>query len=266
MNIKKLATAALLAGGLTTQANAAPVDIAFIVDQSGSMSGEFAWIPTVIGEIGAALAAESAVDSVRYGVVGYMESPQTRDNGTALAYQDLTGSVMDVQNEVTGVPLYCCRESGYEAAYWAQTGFSWDANSVKIMVLLTDENGDQSSNLPDAANAGPESREEWLGNELDSNGFLLNVVTNTGRYSQWDDAVFDINDPGYTGLFDINQLRNNATQFTQDFVSAKVQEIIGEIPDPDPDPDPDPTPVPESGTLALLGLSALLLLRRRRTA
>lgn len=241
---------------LNSNTFAVPVDIAFIVDQSGSMSGEFSWIPNVIGDIDTALQSESAITSTRYGIVGYMENPKTRANGTALAYQDLTPNVATIQNEANTAAsnLFCCRESGFEAAYWSQTGFDWAAEAVKIMILLTDEAADQSSDIGTVPNGV--TREQHLGNTLDDAGFLLNVITRTNLYSQWDEAVFDINDPNYTGLFDIGALRNDAAGFTQNFVNAKVQEIVGEI---------DPTPVPEPGTIVLLsiGLAGIWYSRRR---
>lgn len=254
--VKKLAAAGVLALGIGGTAKATIVDVAFVVDQSGSMGGEFAWIPTVMNEIQVAIASEASITSARYGVVGYMENPHTRANGTPLVYHDLTASVGDVATAVTGAPLYCCAESGYEAAHWSMAGFSWDQNAVKIMILLTDESGDQNSDI--GVVPGGVTREQHLGNVLDAGGFLLNVVTTTNRYAQWDEAAFDINDVSYTGLFDIAALRNagSRAQFTTDFVNAKLQEIKeqgGQVPAP--------------AALGILGfgLAGLGVARRRRS-
>lgn len=250
MKGKLLAVSLCAAVGISQQANAVPIDVAFIVDQSYSMRNEFNWIPNVMTEIDTALATMDQVDSSRYGVVGYMENPQTRNNGTELVYQDLTSDISTVSTATDGARLYGTRESGYEAAYWSQTGFSWADDAVKIMILLTDERADQYSDIGDVPSGM--SREEYLGQSLDDNGFLLNVITHTGYYNQWDDAVFDI-DSDYTGLFNIAQLRDDVEGFTASFVDAKIAEIEDVI---DDDPGPS-TSVPEPATLALLGLGML---------
>ncbi|HAV62875.1 MAG TPA: hypothetical protein DCY13_10975 [Verrucomicrobiales bacterium] len=148
---KKLAiAAATLALCGAPAAHAAPVDIAFVVDQSISMGPEFAWIPTVIGQIDTALAAETVVDSVRYGLAGYMEgagneftsSPPAPNVGeyVGLAYVDFTSVLTDVTNAATaaGADLRFSTERGYHAADWSRSGFSWDPAAVKVMILLTD--------------------------------------------------------------------------------------------------------------------------------
>ena len=104
-----IATAALGLSGMQT-AHALPVDIAFVVDQSASMSAEFSWIPTVIGQIDTALQSEPIVTSVRYGLAGYMTgagneytsappAPNTAEY-VGLAYQDFTSNVSDVPDSV----------------------------------------------------------------------------------------------------------------------------------------------------------------------
>lgn len=256
----KLGLAALLlSAGLSTNANAMPVDvdIAFIVDQSGSMSGEFQWIPNVINEIATALASEASVGNTRYGIAGYMrgvgnEFASTPNSGefTGLAYVDLTGNVATVSTEASNEAsdLRCCAELGYHAADWSRTGFSWAVDAVKVMILLTDEPGDQGSIIPDA---GPGTKEEDLGKLLADGDFLLNVVTRTRYYNQWDQAVFDQNS-AYKGLFDIDTLRTNAEQFTKDFVAAKVGEITGTT----------PIPIPSTILLIGIGLLGLRLVRK----
>ena len=260
--LKISATAMLLGLSINHSANAAPVDITFIVDQSLSMPQEFTWIPNVITQIDTALQAESAVTSTRYGFAGYMEgvgnefggpvtTPNRRDDELhELAFVDMTSDITAISTAATNAAADLRRftERGYHAADWSRTGFDWDDAAVKIMILITDEAGDQGSIIP---NVGPGTKEQDLGQLLDDGGFLLNVITSTNLYRWWDDAVFDINDPTYTGLFDLNFLRTNPTLFTQQFVDAKVVEITSQIPVP--------------GTLALIaiGIAGFGRLRNR---
>lgn len=258
-----LAAAALgLSSGMQA-AHAVPIDIAFIVDQSQSMGTEFGWIPTVISQIDAALQAESIVTSTRYGIAGYMEgagneytaSPPAPNSAeyVGLAFVDFTSNVADVTAAATaaGSDLRAATERGYHAADWARSGFSWDTNAVKVMILLTDEAADQGSVIPDA---GQGSDEVNLGKLLADDGFLLNVITLSNLFTQWDQAVYD-QSSSYKGLFSLNDLRTDAAGFTADFVLAKVGEIK------------DVITVPAPGTIALLGLGlAGLGLQQRRKA
>lgn len=258
--MKLLGAAALLGFAVNQSATAAPVDIAFIVDQSLSMPAEYTWIPNVINQIDVALQAETAVTSTRYGFAGYMEgagneggcvSSGANDELCGLAYVDMTANIADIVNAANAAAgdLRRSTERGFHAADWSRTGFSWDDAAAKIMILITDENGDQGSTIPDV---GPGTKEQDLGQLLDDGGFLLNVITQESRWNQWDEAVFDINDPGYQGLFDLTFLRNNPDEFTELFVDAKVQEIVTSV-----------VPVPAAFYLFATGLVALFGLRKR---
>lgn len=260
---KHIAAAILLSTGLSFNAHAVPVDIGFVVDQSLSMDTEFDWIPSVITSIDTALQSEAIVTSTRYGLAGYMEGAGNEYSGTKtgtydelheLAFVDLTATAATVSTAATaaGGDLRGITERGYHAADWARSGFNWDANAVKVVILLTDEAGDQGSTIQDV---GLGSDEANLGKLLDDGGFLLNVITQTSHWDEWDDAVYDQNS-SYQGLFDLNYLRNNPTEFTQQFVEAKVGEIK------------QTQDVPEPTTLALmgLGLAGMGFARKRKQA
>ena len=238
--IRLLGAAALLGFAVHQNANAVPVDIAFIVDQSLSMPGEFVWIPNVITQIDAALQTQSSITSTRYGFAGFMvnagnegmcASSGPGDELCDLAYVDMTSNITDIENAAIAArgDLRRNTERGYHAADWSRENFSWADDAVKIMILIMDERGDQGSTIPDV---GPGNKEQDLGQLLDDGDFLLNVITQTSNWRDWDEAVFDINDPGYQGLFDLAFLRDNPIDFTQQFVDAKVEEIVSVIPVP----------------------------------
>ena len=242
MKTSKILGAPILAFSMIGSANAVPVDIGFVVDQSVSMGGEFDWIPGVIGDIDAALQSTSKVTSARYGLAGYEEFAGDLDARNT--YVDMTSDVSVVSTAADKTDLYGGLERGHDAAEWAMTGFSWDPASVKVMILISDEEGDQGSTISEAQ----------LGQDLDDDDFLLNVITFQEYFSDWDDAVFDINDASYSGLFDLGFLRANPTDFTDEFVEAKVGEIDEEV------------SVPEPSVLGLMGLGlfGLGLARRRK--
>lgn len=242
MKTSKILGAPILAFSMIGSANAVPVDIGFVVDQSGSMSGEFDWIPSVMGQIDTALQSASKVTATRYALAGYEE--YAGDQDASNAYVDMTSDIDAVSSAANNVNEYGGLERGHDAAKWAMTGFSWDPASVKVMILISDEEGDQGSTISEAQ----------LGQDLDDDDFLLNVITFQDYFNDWDDAVFDINDASYSGLFDLGFLRANPTDFTDEFVEAKVGEIDEEV------------SVPEPSVLGLMGLGlfGLGLARRRK--
>lgn len=264
MRTKSLVVAASLFGMVAGHnAQAVPVDIAFVVDQSLSMGGEFNWIPNVITAIDTALQSEAVVTSTRYGLAGYMEGvgneypgsvigSRVDDEYRELAYVDLTSTVGTVSTAATAAASDLRRytERGYHAADWSRTGFSWAADAVKVMILLTDEAGDQGSTIPDA---GQGSDEANLGKLLIDDGILLNVITGTSYYNNWDQAVYD-QSSSYQGLFDLTYLRDNPAEFTAQFVDAKIGEIKEQI----------DGEVPLPATLMLFGLGVAAMGYRRR--
>jgi PEP-CTERM motif-containing protein/von Willebrand factor type A domain-containing protein len=242
MKTLKVFCTPILALSMIGSADAVPVDIGFVVDQSGSMGGEFNWIPSVLGDINTALQSAPKVTSTRYGIAGYERTAGTQSSQNT--YVDMTSDINSVSTSANKTDLYGGLERGHDAAKWAMTGFSWDPDSVKVMILISDEEGDQGSTISEAQ----------LGQDLDDDDFLLNVITFQDYFNDWDDAVFDINDASYSGLFDLGFLRTNPTEFTDEFVEAKVGEIDEEV------------SVPEPSVLGLMGLGlfGLGLARRRK--
>ena len=215
-------------------------DIAFVIDQTGSMGSVWSWVSNSITAI-----SQGMVDAgitARYAVGGY-ESDFGLDDSRNV-YQDFTSDITDITNITSGVSLYGSRENSYDAAVDATTGFSWDNSVAKVIILIQDERVPQSDVNTEAS----------VDATMNSGSFLLNVVTYQSNYSAWDEAVFRTST--YTGLFDLSLLQSDPDAFTTALIGAKVQEIINH-----------PTvPVPAAVWLFGSGLVGLIGFGRRKMA
>lgn len=242
----------VLAFGFGSNAMAASfADIAFVIDQSGSMRGEFSWLGNSINGINNTIVGDPNITGVNYGVAGYEYNAGSAYSGNA--WQDVTSDIDAVVAEVNSVSTYGGTERGYHAADWAADNFSWTGgNYAKVMVLITDERNDYRANYSYAGLTG----EAALAQKMADESILLNVITFQGYYQYWDDAAFVNPANNFAGLFDLNYLRNDAAGFTADFTAAKLAEII--VVDP-------PNVVPEPSTFVLLGggLVGLAFARRK---
>jgi len=245
------AGAALLLTAAGGGAKAAPTpstpvdaDIAFVIDQSGSMGGEFGFLGGAIGDFLTALNNDSRINNAQAALISYEASPTL--------VQDLTGDATTLSNAFSTVPLFGGIENALGAVDSAipmgniDLGISYRPNSVKSIVLITDEDADDDSA---AARTALESL-------IDDKGFLVNIIAD-GFNGNFDSEFEQIARP--TGaLFDIDDFRNDRQGFFTQFTNTKIQEITQ-----------TPVPVPATAALFGLGLFALGLAgsyRRRRAA
>ncbi len=237
-----------LAGLANTASAASYADVAFVVDQSGSMAGEFSWINNSLNTVASEMA--NAGITANFGVAGYETT--VGSDYSVNAWQDLTSDISAVTGEVSSVSTYGGTEYAYSAIQWGADNFSWSAdnNYAKVMILITDEDPDDKSWFSYSGLTGEAAAAKLVSDE----NIMLNVITLSSFYSYYDDGVAYTTTDGFTGLWDLNYLRNNAADFTNDFVAGKIREIQ----------DVNPS-VPEPSSMLFLGscLIGLAALRKK---
>ena len=270
----------------TAQAVPNSANVVFIVDVSGSMAGEIAFLGDIIDDLDTGL-ANAGVGSTTYGVVSFGGvsggAPFDRTAG-------LTG-LGGAQTALGGLVASGGFEDGYEAIEFALDNYNLDGEAVNF-ILVTDEDRDVRS----AAGFGD------IEQSLTEAGILLNAVVDANLRDGGGNTAIGIDSAGdaYTAdgmggfntaaggnaisgfgttiadyvdlaiatggaAWDLGILRQGgllADSFAQAFLDIKIQEIINT---------PPPTPrtgVSEPSTMALLSLGligAAFAGRRRRS-
>jgi uncharacterized protein YegL len=249
MKLKKVLSAALTATalGLGSGANAAIVaDIMWVIDTSGSMGSDIAQVKSRVLEFNNVMVANS-IDA-NYGLV--------RFGGAASLIQDFT-TFADFSTAGSPFSLLTANGSGTEdgsAAIQTALTATYRANSVRNIILVTDENDDNSSNRPALQTAldGTTQKE------------LINIIGNPGDD---DNNYYRALAPANGGaFFNILDFRDNPQAFFTNFINTKVKEIVDDFCTVNPNAPECTNRVPEPGTLALLGISlaGLAALRRRK--
>lgn len=165
-------TAVFLMLSATAVFAADTADIIFVVDESGSMGGEHAWIPGMISDLEAGLIAAGVGDTGagfaanQYAIVGFGASSYLPHTVTGLT--GAAGAVTGASGLVTSGGF----EDGYAGIQYSLDTFSFRADAAVNIVLITDEDRDIYS--PQYSSTTYAS----LLSDLTSQNILLNAVVN----------------------------------------------------------------------------------------
>jgi hypothetical protein len=285
----KKAWLGLVAVGLMgASAYAGVVDIIFVVDESGSMSGEQAWLGTMVSTLDSGIVASG--NTAQYGLVGFGASGS---GGHTVAGHAHTvgggqfGTAAQFATAASGLVLTGGTEDGWDGIDEA-LAYSFGAGHAVQIVLVTDEDRDTLSgsgltyanmvaslagksavlNAVVNANYRNVTTTGGIGVDSDGNIYFANgsggFTTSTGGIAYGGDGSTRtqyVNMAWATGGagWDLNILRlggNNAASFTKAFVDIKVQEIVQQL---------VPLPSAAWAGLSLLGVLGVMRTRRRKT-
>jgi hypothetical protein len=288
-----IATAALTAQASYAVTNT-QADVVFIVDESGSMSGEQSFLANTITSLNSALVSKGVTD-VQYGVIGYGGSVVPGDlYDTPRLVNDLT-SLATAKSGIESLITSGGFEDGYDAIKFAFDNINFRLGAARNFILVTDENRDDTpgstntmssiasllSSTSTVLNAilNVSSIEDGNGNTTGVIGINNNKDTYTANGSGgfFTTALGTLNSSSNSldydslalnsggAVWDLNVLRQaNETNlwnesFSSAFIDIKVQEITTQPPS-------GQIPLPAGGWLLLTGLGGLAALRRKRRA
>lgn len=123
------------------QAQAADVNLVFVVDESGSMAGEHAWLPGFTSQLETDLQTTVGLSS-SYGLVGYGNSSTVPRPITVGSGQ--FGNASDFATAATNLETSGYLEDGYAGIQYALDNLSFDAGARVAVVLVTDEDRDNT--------------------------------------------------------------------------------------------------------------------------
>jgi hypothetical protein len=171
----------------STGAGSRLVDIAFQMDNSGSMSSSIAAVSANVTAFINNLSGsgvDSALGLCRYGQSANGGNPILEDSGILTTNLDYFRDNVWARNRIDGG-----HEPGYYAINQSLSGFNWRPGSQKVLIIITDETPDQGgASLQNAIDASV------------ANGAILFALTYSGLYSTFTPiteatggAVYDIN-------------------------------------------------------------------------
>ena len=255
-------------------------DIIAVVDESGTMAGEHAWLGEMVGSLETKL-INAGVTSNQYGLVGFGGGPTPPhfDPHKHLVGGEDFGTSAQFATATSGLVTSGEDEDGWDGINFALDNYTFRPTAATNLILVTDEDRDNLNDALDfdsveAALASENALlnavvnanffldgqpligiSDGLGYQADGSGGFNTVDLSSGVFSQSAGRFGGTTIADYVDLalntggavWDLNILRNggpDAHSFTAAFIDIKVQEIVEQ-----------PTvPIPEPATIALLGI------------
>ena len=253
-----------------TSATAASLssDVVVIVDESGSMSLEQAWLGTIIPQLDTAMQSQGLVDN-RFGLVGFGSSSETLGRSLPVGGANF-GNSAQFATATNSLRLNGWFEDGYSAIDFALSNYTFRAGAAVNFILVTDEdrdNGNSSlnfNNMLARLKRNPrDNKDDILLNAVVNANFVNNslgvdsegkayIANGSGGYTttqlppltSFITSGFGTTELDYIDLaldsggagWNLNQLRGGGltgTSFSNAFVDVKVEEIKNQqIPEP----------------------------------
>ena len=291
MNASKLRNvvfggAALLLSVAAPLQAATTADILFVVDESGSMSGEHSWIGSMVAALDTALIG-AGVTGNQYGLVGFggNSSHGIPGHGHSVGGGDF-GTAAQLATAAGSLSLSGATEDGYSGIEYALNNYSFRSNAAANVILITDEDRDTLSGSTNtyASILGLLQGKNALLNAVVNAGFTNGALGIDGTDSYFADGSGDYTtSPGGVGVsgsgstlsdyvslaldssgaaWNLNLLRQGgltAESFTAAFVDIKVGEIINQ-------PPTGVVPIPAAAIMFAPALLGFLGLRRKTKA
>jgi hypothetical protein len=260
---------------------AGTADVVFLVDESGSMSGEHTWLGNMVTALDEGLKLEGVTNN-QYALVGFgghdiNDAPHAHTGWVDAATLSTQAGTLVTDGRA---------EDGWQAIDFALNNYSFRSEAAVNFVLVTDEgrtvndsslsysgvltgltgkgallNAVVDADLRDSEDAPllGISNERQVENGATVDGYAQNGTDYTailGGYVYGGDGsteadYIDLALESGGAAWDLNQLRaggNVAEAFTNAFIDIKVAEITQQ------DPGPGPEPIPEPATILLLGI------------
>jgi len=276
--LKKSLLAAAMVVGISASAQAAPVDvdIMFVIDQSGSMRNEFQDLSANITTFVNGLSSSADVSSLGIGLVTYEDASQGVQSCSGgnlnrpclrLWNSISTNNLGGVQSSLStaAANVFGGTEDSLTAVDSVLPGgvlfnaAQWRNNTVKSVVLITDEFGNDQNSYKNAFGNGASA----LGQKLDDVNYLNNIITLTGLFPTYAPASRPNATPNQA-LFDLAAFNNDPAAFLAQFANAKLQEITtGGTPTGG---STNVVPLPAAGWMLLAAIGGLGAMRQRRKA
>lgn len=110
------------------------VDVLFVVDESGSMAGEQAWVADIMATLDASLINAGLHDN-RYGLVGFANTGRVLQAGGDrwMSAEDVGVAAGSLRTNRSG------HEDGYDGIEFALNSYDFRDDASRVLVLVTDE-------------------------------------------------------------------------------------------------------------------------------